>query len=216
MNRIFRLLLGTLLILCGWLILLGCLAPMAFLDDGDDSFSIGSIVTVVILVLGMYAGGTALVVLPRLVFGPDTGSKVMLAGFCTATVAVITAWFSGPSMYHAFFGVKAEGLIAEVARTPPAPPTTGGGGMVFYRVVEAGSDRRIGRLTDTCGPSERARQGERIEVSVDPHHHVVPVAADCVGWTTPSALLLTCFAVISLSAAYGVRSRLRAAGDEGS
>lgn len=203
MKRIIGFCLGVLLLLFAWLTMLGCSGFGASLDNHAP------IAMFFVLSLVMLAAGVAFVGMLVHIFGPIARKPVISAAAGTFIVALWTACASGPQIYHAHFGVKTEALIvaAELEKAPP--PTTGGiPTATSYHLVEVGTNRDLGWMAR--GPRHRAHRGERIEVSLDPHHHTPPIATQRLGWTTvPSAILLTCFATLTLFAGYGVTLELR-------
>jgi hypothetical protein len=131
-------------------------------------------------------------------YGPVTGairSYFVLAGLALAC-ATVTTVACGPQMYHARYGERAEALITETA---PVYDDDNDRRGTKYRVVAYDTGRDLGWMER--GPKERAAEGERIEISVDPHGWLDPVAAERLGYTTvPTAILVCCLAAATLAA----------------
>jgi hypothetical protein len=139
----------------------------------------------------------------------DAVGSFFTVAVATLLGAAIVTGVAGPQVYHAYAGERAEAVISD---TKPEEDEDGERTGTRYRVVDFATEEDLGWLAR--GPKERATPGELIEISVDPHGRVAPVAADRLGWTTtPTTLLVACLAATTLAALAVVVRALQAWAD---
>lgn len=124
------------------------------------------------------------------------GALFFVVGALAFLVAAVTAGFAGPHLYHAYAGERTGAVVIE---TKPAYWVGGGQRGTTYHIREYGSSRDLGWMER--GPKHGVEEYARVEVSVDPHGVVAPVAADRIGGTGPQVVLLgVCFGATALAA----------------
>jgi hypothetical protein len=101
-------------------------------------------------------------------------------------VATVTVGLSGPQLYHERYGEPVDAVVTYISTTN----AENGGTLHWqYHVTSVAGDD-LGYLARI--PARETAEGDRIEVFVDPHGLVPPVAADNLGGTTVPAVILAC------------------------
>ncbi|MGP3966970.1 hypothetical protein [Streptomyces sp. 6N223] len=189
---------GACALLASWLVAYVVIGGWALQTAGSWSG------TGILLTLLLLAAGALVVPYMHATEGLDSGSgpiftalRVFLGTAALTLVAAgITTALAGPQLYHARFGERTEALIVE---TEPALSEDGERVGTRYRVASHATEEDLGWLMR--GPMERAAEGDRIAVTVDPRGWLGPIAAERLGWTTvPTAVLVCCLAAVALAA----------------
>ena len=111
----------------------------------------------------------------------------------TGFVAMGAANLSGPQIYHQRFGEPVAAVVTSISATNGE----NGGVTNWLYSVDAVTGEDLGWLAKP--PPHETAEGDRIEVSVDPHGLLPPVSADSLGGTTSAAVVLgSCLGVMVL------------------
>ncbi|GAA1329487.1 hypothetical protein [Saccharothrix algeriensis] len=131
--------------------------------------------------------------------GGLTGN-VLIAFFYIAFGALAAAGsavhFSGAQVYHVHFGERVEAVVSGIHEVRNE---YGSLADRWYHVADSTTRESLGQLA--VHPSDETAEGDRIEVSVDPHGWLGPVPVDRMGWSTvPTAVLVGCAGAVALAA----------------
>jgi hypothetical protein len=120
----------------------------------------------------------------------------VIVAFFATLAAIVSGAIGGPHLYQKYYGEKTTAVVSSVFEV------NGENGGVLkrqYIVRDDVTGADLGMLAQS--PHHETAEGDRVEVFVDPHGWVPPVAADQLGLATvPGVILACCFAVIVVAA----------------
>ena len=127
--------------------------------------------------------------------GPVLGAFVVsvFVALVTMTVGVITADSAAPHIYHGRFGEETTAVVTGIVEI-----RADGYAADQYYVRNSATGESLGTLAQN--PWDGTKEGDRIEVLVDPNGWMPPVPVSRMGSTTvPVAILVCCFAAVALA-----------------